>query len=63
MAQERLWTVARFPDGSWSYGGKPDSPDYAKCEVWRISAFTSDQAVRKAQGKRSRDLKKQRQQE
>ena len=26
----QLWTVVRFPNGSWSYGGRPDSPEYAQ---------------------------------
>lgn len=53
-----LWTVVRFPNGSWSYGGKPDSPDYAKCEVWRIEASDGKAAVKKARDKRYRDAKK-----
>jgi hypothetical protein len=47
-----LWTVVRFPNGSWSYGGKPDAPDYAECEVWRIDAGDGKSAVRKAQTQR-----------
>jgi hypothetical protein len=49
-----LWTVARFPDGSWSTGGKPNDPDYAKCEVWQIEAPSRDEAKKKAQAKRAR---------
>ena len=49
-----LWTVARFPNGSWSYGGKPDDPDYAECEVWSIEASDGKAAIKKAREKRSR---------
>ena len=58
MAKEQMWTVVRFPSGTWSYGGSIDDPSYKGCEVFRISAFTSKQAVRKAQAKRLRDRKK-----
>ena len=34
MIDMKTWTVVRFPDGSWSYGGPPDSPDYTEAEVW-----------------------------
>ena len=51
----KLWTVARFPNGSWSYGGKPTDPDYAECEVFRIAAVEGKAAVKKAQAKRSRE--------
>lgn len=55
---ESLWTVVRFPDGSWSYGGKPSDPDYSKCEIWQIPASSPEEAVKKAQKKRVRDRKK-----
>jgi hypothetical protein len=55
-----LWTVARFPNGSWTSGGKPNDPDYALCEVWRIEADSRTEAVRKAQAKRSRERAKAR---
>jgi hypothetical protein len=48
-----LWTVVRFPDGSWSTGGKPNDPDYASCEVWQIVAASRDEAKKKAQAKRA----------
>lgn len=54
-----IWTVVRFPDGSWSYGGSPNSPDYAECEVWRISADTARAAIKRAQGKRRREKERQ----
>ena len=49
----RNWTVARYPNGSWITGGRPDDPDYAECEVWVIDAETRDAAKRKAQAKRA----------
>jgi len=52
-----IWTVARFPNGSWSTGGSPDSPDYADCEVFRVNAETREQATRKAQARRRKDAK------
>jgi hypothetical protein len=53
-----LWTVARFPNGSWSTGGKPTDPDYALCEVWQIEADTREKATKKAQAKRARERAK-----
>lgn len=52
-----LWTVVRFPDGSWSYGGRPDCPDYRDSTVWQIRANTPAVAIRRAQGRwrRARD--------
>ncbi|MBU9426453.1 hypothetical protein [Burkholderia gladioli] len=55
---EKLWTVARFPSGAWSFGGKPDDPAYSKCEIWQIAATTGNEAKKKAQAKRSRDHKR-----
>lgn len=52
------WTVVRFPNGSWSYGGKPTDPDYAECEVFRIPAESAKKAVKAAQSKRSAALSK-----
>ena len=54
----RIWTVVRFPNGSWSYGGTPDSPEYKLCEIFQIEATSPEQAVKKAQAKRSRANKK-----
>lgn len=53
---EQLWTVVRFPDGSWSFGGRPDDPAYALCEKWRLLAGDGKQAVKRAQGRRRRTL-------
>lgn len=55
---EMLWTVVRFPNGSWSYGGKPTDPDYEECEVWQIFAKSSASAVKQAQALRSRANRK-----
>lgn len=52
-----LWTVVRFPDGSWSFGDKPDSPDYVGCEVWQIEAPDGKRAVKAGRDKRSRELR------
>jgi hypothetical protein len=56
------WTVVRFPNGSWSTGGKPTDPDYAACEVWQIEANSRAEATRKAQAKRSQAKRKERSQ-
>ena len=55
---DTLWTVARFPDGSWTYGGPPDSPDYEFCTVYQIKASTPTVAIRRAQGRYRRAQKK-----
>lgn len=55
--ESRLWTVVRFPDGSWSGGGKPSEPDYEHCEVYRIPAESLEKAKKKAQSVRSRLVK------
>ena len=51
----KVWTVVRFPNGPWSFGGKPTDPDYSACEIFRISAIGGKAAVKKAQAKRSRE--------
>jgi hypothetical protein len=48
------WTVARFPNGSWTTGGKPSSKDYENCEVFVVEAESRESATKKAQAKRSR---------
>lgn len=55
---EQLWTVVRFPNGSWSTGGKPSDPEYAECEVWRIPAAGRWEATKKAQSKRNYEQRK-----
>lgn len=54
----RTWTVVRFPDGSWSYGGRINSPDYELCEKWSIDADSGAAAVKKARERRSRARRK-----
>lgn len=47
--KERLWTVARFPNGSWSTGGKPDCTDYELCSVYSVLADSENEAKSKGQ--------------
>ena len=47
--REHLWTVARFPNGEWTTGGKPSDQDYDGCEVFRLMATSRETAKRKAQ--------------
>jgi len=47
------WTVARFPDGSWTTGGSPLDSDYGGCELWIIDAPDRETAKRRAQGRRA----------
>jgi hypothetical protein len=54
--KEQLWTVVRFPDGSWSFGGKPEDPAYELCEKWRLLSSSGQRAVKLAQGRRRRRL-------
>lgn len=56
--KEQLWTVARFPNGFWSTGGKPTDPDYAECEVFTILATSREQAKKRAQARRSTSIHK-----
>lgn len=44
----RVWTVVRFPNGSWSYGGKPSDPDYEFCDIFQVEAVSPERAVKKA---------------
>lgn len=60
MHNEILWTVVRFPAGSWSYGGRMNDPAYRDCEKWQILASSGEKAVKKAQAKRSYDKRKER---
>lgn len=52
------WTVVRFPAGDWSTGGKPSSPDYAKCEVYLIPAESREKAKKTAQNVRRKLVRK-----
>lgn len=56
------WTVARFPNGSWSTGGEPNDKDYENCEVFVVEANSRELAKRKAQAKRRRQRAKRRRQ-
>lgn len=49
MLVNRKRTVARFPNGSWTTGGKPDDPAYAECSVYQVIASDDKEAKRKAQ--------------
>lgn len=48
------WTVARFPNGNWTTGGKPTDKDYENCEVFVVEADSRASATKKAQAKRRR---------
>lgn len=50
----RIWTVARFPIGSWTTGGPPSSSDYQDCEVYLMYAESREQATKRAQSVRAR---------
>lgn len=54
------WTVARLPNGSWTVGGTPDSPQLKDCEVFQVWASSRQQAKDKAQLRRSYRLKQER---
>lgn len=54
----KIWTVVRFPNGSWSYGGSPSDPDYSECEIYAVDAVTPEAAVKSAQSKRSASIRK-----
>ena len=54
----KVWTVVRFPNGSWSYGGKPSDPDYVECKVFRITAIDGKAAVKKAQAMQNRERRR-----
>lgn len=56
----RLWTVARFPNGAWDTGGSPNDPAYSECEIWQIEADSRDKAKKIAQGRRARQERKKR---
>ncbi len=56
--ETRLWTVARFPVGSWTTGGSPEDSDYEFSEVYQIPAESREKATKKAQAVRSRLKKK-----
>lgn len=45
----QLWTVARFPNGEWTTGGRPDDPAYSESRVYQVWAADRKEAKRKAQ--------------
>ena len=54
--------VVRFPNGSWSHGGKPDDPDYEECEKYMVETDKSRKigpkdAIRHAQNARRKQIK------
>jgi len=54
MRPYTMWTVVRFPNGSWSTGGRPDDPEYALCEVFEVVAGCRNEAKKLAQAVRYR---------
>lgn len=56
--ETRLWTVARYPVGTWDTGGKTSDPAYESCEVYQVLAESRDQAKKKAQSTRSSLVRK-----
>lgn len=56
--EARLWTVARYPAGTWDTGGKISDPAYECCEVYQVLAKDRDQAKKKAQSARSTLVRK-----
>lgn len=50
--EQKVWTVARFPIGEWTGGGRVSDPTYEACEVYRVPAMSLDQAKKKAQAVR-----------
>lgn len=56
--ESRLWTVARYPAGTWDTGSKPSDPAYESCEVYQIIADSREQAKKSAQAVRARLVKK-----
>ncbi len=57
--------VVRFPNGSWSYGGKENDPDYEQCEKFWIETnkskgFTPQHAIRIAQNRRQQRIRRER---
>lgn len=49
-----IWTVVRFPNGTWSTGGKVSDPEYTDCEVYRVPADSREAAKKRGQALRSR---------
>jgi hypothetical protein len=54
----RAITVVRFPNGSWSTGGRVSDPDYAECECYVILSESDKAAKKQAQSVRRRIVTK-----
>jgi hypothetical protein len=54
----QLWTIVRFPNGSWSGGGSISDSAYDQCEKWQVRAASYTKALKAAQGLRARARKK-----
>lgn len=50
---KKMWTVARWPDGTWDTGGEPSDYDDS-CEVYIIEGTDRAVVKRKAQGCRNK---------
>lgn len=59
MRVEQMWTVARYPSGEWTTGGRPDDPAYEGCELFRVMAKDRNHAKKKAQAQRRKASKAQ----
>jgi len=53
------WTVARYPSGNWDTGGAPDCPDYRDCEVFVVAARSREEAKKRAQQQRRKQMANQ----
>lgn len=53
-----MWVVVRFPDGSWSSGGKASSPEYECCEVYKVPAAGREEAEKRAKAIRKQLIRK-----
>lgn len=47
-------TVVRFPNGSWSTGGRVSDPDYEQCECYVVPSISDAEAKKTAQAVRRR---------
>lgn len=57
VAEVKQWTVARYPNGSWDTGGRPDDACYEGCEVFVVQARSRDEAKQRAQAERRKRAK------
>lgn len=54
VSKEPLWTVVRYPNGTWRCVEHLNNQDCVGCETWQVSANSKEKAIAKAQQKRSR---------